>query len=581
MDDDWSRTPITTSGGVGPRRDSADASDNDGDVDTDSDMNAGGKCGRGSRRPDSSSTEPFEAPGCDAASGAAEGSAVRKRCKARAGRKYGREGRKVGNGPLEVVLADSTGEGGADTYSPTEALLFADNFSLFPPPGAVRDSSKFLDRQLARRRRPNALQQVRLLAARSWRNYMRDPMNTYVRMAQICLFALFAGLVFINLTNDDAGVQDRQGALYFVTIQTAMLNMFPALLSFPPERAIFLQDMTNDLYSPFLYYWSKVVVEFPLHLITPTLFSVIYYFMLHLVRTAEQFFIFWFVLWVNGYTGQALGMLLSATFSNANSALAVGPLIVMPLSIVSGLFANTKRLEPGWVWLTYLSFMRYTFKSLIRNEFLHLPSLAGPRYADGQAVIRALGFTKTSDKWGINTVINLGIMAVLRIAGSIMLWVHARRQQATLPFLENYDDMMDADEADGGSAAAAGNAMALAAAAGSGANAGFGTWRPLGRRGDSNVAGGTGEGGADAGGRKAGGGGLSLRRVFAGSLVPQGPVTGPGSAGGTASGRPQVVPLGTPLDDFRARIDATAGLFPGPTNRPSINSAAPAAGGVG
>ncbi len=50
----------------------------------------------------------------------------------------------------------------------------------------------------------------------------------------------------------------------------------------------------------------------------------------------------------------------------------------MPLAFVGGLFANTDRLEPGWIWLEYISFPRYVFKSfpiLDRHEWAETAAL--------------------------------------------------------------------------------------------------------------------------------------------------------------------------------------------------------------
>jgi len=285
------------------------------------------------------------------------------------------------------------------------------------------------------------LKQLRALCGRAWRNTIRDPMLFGGFVFQIVFFGLLMGLMYINLTNNDAGVQDREGLMTAVCIQSAMMSLFPALLTFAQERTMFIQDMTNDLYSAHLYYWSKVVVEFPIHITVPTLYVIIIYFMTDLVRTAAQFFIFLLIVIVLSYTAQALGMLLSAIFKKAEVALALGPMIAMPLVLVAGLLANTARLEPGWIWFEYMSFFRYAFKGMILNEFNHLPKLAGPRFLTGDSVIQMLGFTKSTDRWQVGVAVNIAYMIFFRILGSSALYWHGLQTHSRLPYADNLRKM--------------------------------------------------------------------------------------------------------------------------------------------
>jgi hypothetical protein len=214
--------------------------------------------------------------------------------------------------------------------------------------------------------------------------------------------------------------------------------MFPALLTFPSERPVFIQDMTNNLYSAHMYYWSKVVVEFPIHMAVPICYGIIVYFMAHLARNAQAFFIFMLISILLGYTAQAMGMMLSAIFEKAQTALAIGPLLMMPIMLVAGLLANTDRMEPGWIWLEYLSFMRYAYKAYILNEYEHLPVMDGPRYKTGWDAVRVLGFTKSSDRWQVDAGVLFSMMVFLRVMGSLALWYHGTKNNAKLPYPSNF-----------------------------------------------------------------------------------------------------------------------------------------------
>jgi ABC-type multidrug transport system ATPase subunit/ABC-type multidrug transport system permease subunit len=311
---------------------------------------------------------------------------------------------------------------------------------LQPPPAALRAVNKDLSALVERRRPTSFPLQLYHLFKRGWRNTMRDPILTNVRFAQTLIFGVFMGLMYINLTDDDNGVQDRQGCLSILVMHACFMTLFPALMTFPVERPIFLADMMSELYSPAAYYWAKTFVMLPESIIIPFLYGLIAYFMADLTRTAEQFFIFSLIMVTVALTAQALGAVISAAFQSLEVALAFGPFVMMPIILMSGQFANTDRLEPGWVWLMHLSFVRYAFKGVIRNEFLNIPegTLQGPIYHSGKEVVQLLNFTKEWDRWQVGIGMMFAIMAALRVLGTLSLMYHAYNVRSRLPYALNY-----------------------------------------------------------------------------------------------------------------------------------------------
>lgn len=67
--------------------------------------------------------------------------------------------------------------------------------------------------------------------------------------------------------------------------------------------------------------------------------------------------------------GSAIGYLLSAITKREDDAVGGAPLILMPMSIFAGFFANTNT-YPVWIgWMQYLSPLRFGMEALLINEF--------------------------------------------------------------------------------------------------------------------------------------------------------------------------------------------------------------------
>jgi ABC-type multidrug transport system permease subunit len=60
---------------------------------------------------------------------------------------------------------------------------------------------------------------------------------------------------------------------------------------------------------------------------------------------------------------------MSSIFDSEESAAKIAPIIVMPLILFGGQFANPDAI-PKWIgWLQYISPIRYGLESLVVNEF--------------------------------------------------------------------------------------------------------------------------------------------------------------------------------------------------------------------
>ena len=122
------------------------------------------------------------------------------------------------------------------------------------------------------------LYQFQLLTKRNFLNLMRLPQTSYVKIIQTIATALFCDILFYNVGGDVAGVQDRNGAIFFVTMVMSFNAIQSVILIFPDERPIFLREANNNLYSVSAYFWAKIISEFPSSFIIPVMFGAIVYF---------------------------------------------------------------------------------------------------------------------------------------------------------------------------------------------------------------------------------------------------------------------------------------------------------------
>jgi ABC-type multidrug transport system permease subunit len=64
---------------------------------------------------------------------------------------------------------------------------------------------------------------------------------------------------------------------------------------------------------------------------------------------------------------------MSSIFNKENMAVAMAPIVIMPLILFGGQFANSDNIQAWISWFQYLSPIRYSQEALVVNEFSRRP----------------------------------------------------------------------------------------------------------------------------------------------------------------------------------------------------------------
>ena len=120
--------------------------------------------------------------------------------------------------------------------------------------------------------------QFALLAKRNMLNILRLPNTSYVKLIVTIVTAILCIILFYDSGFDNAGIQNKRGALFFVTMVMAFNAIQNVILIFPDERPIFLREVNNNMYSVSAYFLAKITSELPVSVLTPCIFGIIIYY---------------------------------------------------------------------------------------------------------------------------------------------------------------------------------------------------------------------------------------------------------------------------------------------------------------
>jgi ABC-type multidrug transport system permease subunit len=138
---------------------------------------------------------------------------------------------------------------------------------------------------------------------------------------------------------------------------------------FSSEKAVFLREYSAGYYSLLPYYLSKTLMELPIQILSPVMFVAITYFLIGLQKEPERLFAAALACVMTALSGMAVGNVAGAAFNGIGMALAVLPLLLLPLLMFSGLIINMGSIPFYFRWFKHISPMRYGYEALMKNEY--------------------------------------------------------------------------------------------------------------------------------------------------------------------------------------------------------------------
>ena len=127
--------------------------------------------------------------------------------------------------------------------------------------------------------------------------------------------------------NDQNGVQDRSGAIFFFAANGMMQNVMGVLTTFANERSAVMREQENGMYSTLPYFAARVLVDLPLKIVCPVIFGSISYWSVGLQADGEKFAVCLLTLVLLALSGNSIGLFLGCLFEDVSIALLVAPMV--------------------------------------------------------------------------------------------------------------------------------------------------------------------------------------------------------------------------------------------------------------
>jgi len=260
-----------------------------------------------------------------------------------------------------------------------------------------------------------------VLAARSFKNFVRNFFLFPAHLIFAVFMGLFMGFVFYQMPMDLHGTQDRIGSLFFICVVLSFVAM-SSLELFVSEREVFVTERASGYYRAYAYYVSRMVFDIlPLRTIPPIVIGSISYYIMGLRQDSVTHF-FWFLLFLVLFNISMGGICLC--ISSVVQSVTVGNIIFLAINLFTmlfgGFFVNNQQLPIPLRYLQYISPYKFSLEALLVNEMHGRVILFNPPSAEYTFQMRA---EKILDIFGFSVdhfALDLGVMASLALTSALV-----------------------------------------------------------------------------------------------------------------------------------------------------------------
>ncbi|KAL2066710.1 hypothetical protein VTL71DRAFT_2782 [Oculimacula yallundae] len=228
--------------------------------------------------------------------------------------------------------------------------------------------------QQAQMLRPNSAymisypSQVSLTLWRAWRRLRADPYFTIVWLGYHLVLSLILGSMFYNLADDSSSFQYRGALIFFALLFIAFSSQIEVLTIYA-ERPVVEKHNRYAFYHQSAQAIASFAIDLPYKFVNAVVFTMTFYIMANLNRTAGSYFFFLLVTILSVLSMSVIFRTLACMTRTAEQAMAPTAILVVGLASYAGFIIPTEYM-PGWSrWMGYINPLTYALEAMMVNEF--------------------------------------------------------------------------------------------------------------------------------------------------------------------------------------------------------------------
>eukprot|EP00978_Attheya_sp_CCMP212_P007352 scaffold17117_cov52-Attheya_sp.AAC.2 len=279
--------------------------------------------------------------------------------------------------------------------------------------------------------------QLKLLTLRSLKQ-QRGEKLTRTAIFLTAAYVFFTCLFWWRMPNTTAWIFERNSLLFFILISQANGIVVTSITVFQRERALLRRERAIKLYGVLPFFIAKTASDMTNNVLLPCCYAGIIYYAAGLRPEFTYFLKYLLNFYLTMSAAQSMGLFLSVIIPSMQIALILAPPITLFFIILGGFYVPFDSMNAGVQWMSWLSFARYGYSSMLVNEFAgrYIPcadtediavsiGISGECPLPGDDVIASLAIEGVS----ANFWFGIGMMSLLQIFFRVLSYAFLRRSK--------------------------------------------------------------------------------------------------------------------------------------------------------
>ncbi|KAJ1856854.1 ATP-binding cassette transporter snq2 [Coemansia sp. RSA 1822] len=210
-----------------------------------------------------------------------------------------------------------------------------------------------------------------LLVRREWEMQLGMPVVIGYQIVYNAVFSIILGTIFINLPKTTEGVFRRGGALFTALLLSTLTSQSQVPRAVEGRLTVYKHKFLG-LAHPAALSLAQSLLDVPLAVLNVTVFSLIFYFLTNLERTAPHFFTFFLYILVASLALSAFFRFIGNISPNIDVGHTISGLGLLCGILYSGYLQPYNQMHPWFIWISFIFPLPYALKALLANEFRSL-----------------------------------------------------------------------------------------------------------------------------------------------------------------------------------------------------------------
>jgi len=204
---------------------------------------------------------------------------------------------------------------------------------------------------------------------RAFKSYARRPLVRRARNFRSIMMGLVIGSMFFDLSGDQSGARNRVSLMFFCML-FAILGSISSISLLISDRNVYYRERAAGYYRPVAYFLASVIVEIPFAFVSMMIFVLLMYFMVdfNYGDGGSRFGFFIVTYFMVNILAISFCQFVAASSPSAEVANGVAPIGMTAMALFSGFLLPKNSIPDPWIWMYYLSFIRYPLAALTINE---------------------------------------------------------------------------------------------------------------------------------------------------------------------------------------------------------------------